>query len=72
MGGLRRVQILKNNKWVDFELNYLRIGHEFRMFEPTGEVVFNRKGGTRWVVTSLPKSTSAEGVLALEVDELGD
>lgn len=51
---LRRVERLREGKWVEVRMKELIPGDRFRMFEDDGETV-SSQFGTEWYVTGIPK-----------------
>ncbi len=53
---MRLLEVLKDDHWIKLSsMSKLKIGDEFRMFEPTGEPVKDKHGKTNWIVASDPK-----------------
>ena len=52
MSDLREVEILKDGKWIEIEFCELKKNDIFRMFEPTGEKVYNDNRETIFIASS--------------------
>lgn len=50
----RTVEVKTTNGWTRTEMKYLKPKDTFRMFEPTGEPVTNKKTESEWVVSDKP------------------
>jgi hypothetical protein len=60
----RRVEILRNEKWVDYEFMDLKNGDIFRLFESTGEPV---DYGRPWIATGSAYSNNGVGTVDCEL-----
>lgn len=66
MKDLRKIEVLKNNKWQEINFEHLHKGDIFRMFESTGEPVVDNKGNRHFKAVSEPYMTP-DGVLGIDV-----
>ncbi len=75
MTNLRKVEIFKDNSWVEIKFEDLEVGNKFRMFEPDdGSPVIDKgkefEAITEWIVTKGPYKRSEDG--AWTVQTAGD
>lgn len=54
MTELRRVEVLKEGKWVQVRMKDLNVGDRFRLFENDNQTV-SHEFATEWYVTESPK-----------------
>jgi len=63
----RKIEILRNNKWVESKFAEIVNGDIFRMFEPTGAKVIDEDGNTNFRAVSEVYSRAADSVLTVNV-----
>ncbi|AYP68343.1 hypothetical protein PQE75_gp136 [Bacillus phage vB_BcoS-136] len=66
MDNLRKVEVRRDKEWVGIHFSELKKGDNFRMFEPTGEEVVDKKGNTIFYAESEVYKTD-DGVWCIEV-----
>ena len=62
---LRKVEKLEDGEWIEIEFAELRKNDTFRMFESTGEEVYNNEGENIFVASN-DAFIGANGILTIE------
>lgn len=63
---LRKVEILKDGEWIEIKFDELKKDDTFRMFESTGEEVYNNNGEN--ILVALSDAFAGEnGVLTIKI-----
>lgn len=66
MSDLRKVEILKDGEWIEIEFCELKKDDIFRMFEPTGEEVYDNNRENIFVASS-DAFAGENGVLTINI-----
>ena len=69
MEKFRKVEVFKDNEWLEIQFKELEVDNRFRMFEPDGSPVLGSAGITEWVVTKGPYRRDEDGVWTVEYNE---
>lgn len=63
----RKVEVWVNERWMKIDFSELVAGDRFRMFEPDGTPVADKKGSTSWIASSHPYICSSCGVFLIDI-----
>lgn len=64
----RKVNVFRNNEWVECEFTDLKKDDSFRMFDDDGSIVEDDKGNTEFVALSDPYINDI-GILEIEIED---
>ena len=71
MEELRKVEVFKDDGWLEIQFKELEVDNKFRMFEPDGSPVIGLAGVTEWIVTKGPYRRTEDEVWTVECDDGG-